>query len=821
MSIKDRRGMALFGAVAAVASVPGIAWAQNEEPAQAVGGGTTGEIIVTAQRREQALQKVPVAVSTISAGQIEARRLNNIDQLSGIAPNLVITTGNTSSSSTQIAIRGSVTTNNTITYDPAVGLYLDGVYVGKAYGSVFDIGDLERVEVLRGPQGTLFGRNTLAGAVSFVTRKPSDKLRIEGEASYGNYNYMAFRGLVNVPITNNLFVKVAGMIQQRDGFTKLVPDPYGVAAAYGRGNGATGDLDDRDRYSIIAQVRWMPTDRLTIDYTYDRSQTHEHPFTSLYAIGTNPVYDDPALIASGQSIGNIFDPHSPNFSFPGVSLYVVPNDNRPKTTSNNLRSRDYSKVYGHALTVAYDLGPATLKSITAYRKVSIDQAPLGNDIDGTPLDLALGGFDNKYKQFSQELQLTGNLLDDRLSYVVGGYYYKDNAQGDDPQYYFLGASQLETQLGIRSKAWAAYGQADFKVTDKLTVTGGLRWTSERKQVNRLFQLLVADINGDGIPEVFNPPLTTINITKADNVHKTFSNVSPTGIIAYQFTPDLNVYAKYSVGFRSGNYNSDGGSDAVVRTPYKPEENRSFEVGVKSRFFDRRLTLNLAGFYNTEVNKQVASFLPSSGASTTINSNAGKARVKGIELEFDARPVEILHVYGSVGLLRTKFLKYMDTYISNLGADGKAGTADDTTATINVAKNRYFPKAPRTTLQGGVDLRVFSGDDKGNVTVSGDVQYMSKTFALPGQITYDPRFSNVATADTYRIPSVTTVNGRLRWDEIALGGSGLKGYAMLWVKNLTNERKVVNKISFGPTFGGLTDANYMDPRTYGVTFGFKY
>ena len=777
MTLINRRGMALFGAVATVASVPGIAWAQDTSASEAVGGGTTGEIIVTAQRREQTLQKVPVAVSTINAGQIEARRLNNIDQLSGIAPNLVITTGNTSSSSTQISIRGSVTTNNTITYDPAVGLYLDGVYVGKAYGSVFDIGDLERVEVLRGPQGALFGRNTLAGAVSFVTRKPSDTLRIEGEASYGNYNYMSFRGLVNVPITDTLAVKVAGIIQKRDGFTKLVPDPYKIAPLFGE-KSAVGDLDDKDRYSLLAQVRWKPTDRITFDYTYDRSETREHPFTSLYAIGK----------------GNFLDPASPFYIHVPVYLYVVPTDNRPKTTSNNLRSRDFSTVYGHALTGTFDLGPATLKSITAYRKVKVDQAPLGNDIDGTPFSMALGGFDNRYTQFSQELQLTGNLFDNRLSYVVGGYYYKDNAQGDDPQSYFLGGSQLETVLGIRSRAYAVYGQADFKITDKLTVTGGARWTSERKQVNRFFQDLLSGF-------------VVVDITKADNVHKSFSNISPTGIIAYQFTEDLNVYGKYSVGFRSGNFNSDAGTDADVRIPYKPEENRSWEVGIKSRFFDRRLTVNIAGFYNTEINKQVASFLPQNGASTTINRNAGRARVKGIEVEFDARPIDILHLYGSVGVLRTKFLKYIDTDVF--------GDTED------VANNRYFPKAPRTTLQGGADLKLWDGDDRGKVTVSGDVQYQSRTFALPGQINFDPNFPLVATAESYRIPSMTIANARLRWDDIALGHSGLKGYAMLWAKNITNDRKVNNKINFGPNFGGLVDANYLDPRTYGFTLGFKY
>ena len=769
-------------------------------------GGGIGEIIVTAQRREQALQKVPVAVSTVNAAQIAARRLNNIDQITGIAPNLVITTGNGSSSSTQIAVRGSVTTNNTINYDPAVGLYLDGVYVGKAAGSVFDIGDLERVEVLRGPQGTLFGRNTLAGAISFVTRKPEDKLRIEGELTYGNYNAMAGRGVLNLPLADTLFIKVSGQFQKRDGFTKLVPDPFALPAALARS--ATGRLDDRDRYSVMGQVRWQPTDALTLDYSYDLSHTNEHPFTGLFGIGS----------------GNIFDPNSPIYSGLPLYLYVIPGDNRPKTTSSDIRTRDRSRVYGHSLTASYDLGFATAKSITAYRNVTTHQGPLGQDLDGSPMAIATGGYVNHYSQFSQELQLTGAVWDDRISYVVGGYYYRDNGQADGPQSYFLGATNVETKLGLRSRAYAAYGQVDFKATEKLTITGGVRWTSERKRVNRLYQ--VVDSGGFH----FDPPLTVVDITPDGQCYqpsglyapcsspnqRTFSNVSPTGIIAYQFTSDLNVYAKYAAGFRSGSFNADAGPSADTANPasdilryYRPEKNQSVELGIKSRFFDRRLTINVAAFYNTEVDKQVASFVGVQSAST-INNNAGKGRVKGLEVEVDARPIDSLRVYGTLGLLRARFSRFLDT----ITAGPDAGTQAD------VANNRYYPKSPRTTLSGGADLEVFKGE-RGTITLSGDAQYQSKTFALPGAYTYDPRFPLVATAASYAIPLSSLFNARIRWDDVPLGASGLKGYAMLWGKNLGNNRKVNNKIEFGPNFGGLLNANYLDPRTYGVTMGFKY
>ena len=814
MAVNHMRRFACATAMAVVSACPALAQnapastdlATTQNATESSGPGS-GDIIVTAQRREQTLQQVPVAVSTVSAAQIEARGLNNVDQLTNIAPNLLITPGNSSSSSTQIAIRGSVTTNNTINYDPAVGLYLDGVYIGKASGSVFDIGDLERVEVLRGPQGTLFGRNTLAGAISFITRKPSDKFRLEGELSYGNYQYFGGRGVVNVPITDNLFVKGAGTFQLREGFTKLVPGNVFPIQA-------TGRVDDRNRYSVLGQVRWEVSDRLAIDYSYDRSQTREHPMVALAGVGRvgagDPGFDlDELLAETGLGTGNIFDPLSPNYSGLPLADFVVPGDNRPKRLAIDQRPTDNSRVYGHALNIAYDFGQATLRSITAYRNVRVRQGPLAQDIDGSPFPIALGGFNTDYDQTSQELQLAGGLFDDRLSYVVGGFYFEDDAKADNAQSYFVGSTILDTRIMLKSRAYALYGQADFKATDRFTVTGGLRWNSERKTVGRLYRVVASD----GF--VFDPPLTIIDIDYDDKVRKTFSNVSPTAILAYQLADDLNLYAKYSVGFRSGNFNGDAGPsnsgppDADVRQPYAPEKNESIEVGFKSRFFDRRVTLNVAAFYNTEKNKQVASFV-SEQAASTINRNAGKARVRGIEAELDAWPTQWLHLYGNIGLLRTKFLSYED--VVTFGPE--AGTV------VDVADNRYFAKAPRTTASGGADVTVFESDS-GSVTVSGDFEYQSKVYALPGAYRFDVRFPLVATADQYRLPSVFRANARIRWDEIRLGASGLEGYAMLWAKNFTNYRKINNKIVFGPNFGGLIDANYSDPRTYGVTFGFKY
>ena len=755
------------------ALLPVSALAQQETRADA-------DIIVTAQKREQALHDVPVAITAVGAAELEKRRLFNVDQLSNIAPNVTIEQGNTASSSLQVAIRGGVTTNIALAEDPAVGIYLDGVYVGRSAGAVFDVPDLERIEVLRGPQGALFGRNTLAGAINLVIRKPSNEWRMEAEASYGNYDYKTLRALVNVPLSDSLFVKLSGQLQKRDGFSQAVPDPFALFST------VTGDMDNLNRKSLLAQVRWQPSDRLTIDYSYQYSHAREHPMSALHDVAA----------------GGMFDPASA-FYIPTMpaDLYIVPGDNRPKELSIDARVTDDARIHGHALNIELEIGSATLRSITGYRDVNIDQGALGLDVDGTPLPLALGGLNSDVEQFSQEFQLVGKTLTDKLHYVLGGYFFKDNAQSFNPQGYFFGGNVFDTRGGIRTKAVALFAHLDYELNDQITLTGGLRWTHERKQLNRFYQIQALTPNPG-----LELPLTTIDIRKSDNIHDTFSNFSPTLVLSYAPTDALNLYAKYAVGFRSGSFNAEAATDADVRQSYDPEKNESFELGLKSQLLDRRLNINIAAFYNRQKDKQVAVLL-TEGTSGTVNRNAGRANVYGLEVELDARPFDALRLHGSLGLLRTDFKEYLDLNSSGL--------------IVNVADNRSFAKAPRTTLTAGADLTLHDSARAGQWVLSGDLKHQGKVFALPVQNKLDPTFPLVATGNELEIPSQTTMNARLRWDagETIMGLSNV--YAMLWVHNLTNYRKVNNKLTLGPNFGGLVLANYHPPRTYGLTVGFKY
>ena len=786
-------GLALVVLLEQSGSAQGRPTAVSTEGSAAAAPGY-GDIVVTAQRREQALQDVPIAVSAIPGSYLQDRQIQSIEKLSALAPNLQVTKNPTSATATVVTMRGSGTQNAGILFDPAVGLYLDGVYVGKAAGSIFDVSDLERVEALRGPQGTLYGRNTLAGAINIVTRKPSDQFRAEADISYGNYSYYAVRGLLNVPLTDTLFVKVSGQVRLRDGFTRLVPDPQGIYLE----NSKTGTLDTLNRRSVIAQVRWLPVGEVSVDYSFDWSRISESTLNGLFAVTPGGILDSPLPALAGFR----------------MSPYIPANPtNRPKTISNNNRSHQLTKVQGHALTINVPVGDTTLRSITGYRKFTDNNFAPDKDTDGTPIynladpranfGMVMGGAITHYDQFSQELQAQGTLLDDQLNFTLGAYYFKDDADTINPQAYFLGASQYYTRYGGQTRSYAFYGQAEYQLTDELTLTGGLRYTWERKRVERVYRTIAG-----------TPAVPDFEITRADDVHKKFKRVTPAVILAYEPTDTVNLYASYSQGYRSGGFNGEATTAAVVSTPYKPEINDAFELGAKTQLFDRRLQLNVAGFYQKQKDKQLSVFSASGTASSFIQ-NAGRARVKGFEIEAVATPFEVLTVQASYGYTSQKYTRFIDVDRTDPANPGP----------VDVKDYRTFSRAPKHTFNAGANLRLYEGT--GSIYLAGDVSHTSFYYSLVGTRRVvpgstgapDPRFPLIVEASSVHIPAVTTVDARIRWSDIPAGPAALS--AVFFVNNLTNQRKVVNKINFGPNFGGLTNANYMDPRTYGITLSARY
>ena len=773
-------------------AVPAMAQEAPQDSAAQNSSGI-GEIVVTAQKRAENIQEVPIAISAVGSQFLESRGITSIDNLGSIAPNVKFERAPSNKTISQIAIRGSVTINPAVTWEPAVGLYLNGVYIAKAQGSIFDVADLERVEILRGPQGTLYGRNALAGAVNLVPKAPKGELAFRGEASYGNYDLKRVRAALDLPSLGPISIKLSGQIQQRDGFIQLTPNPF--PQAFLAGPARTGRTNDLDGKSGMVQVRFKPEgSNFTADYMFDYSKFDQRPdYAQLVRVNRNGRPED------------IFDPNSPGYPFAGaffpLNLYTDPQ--RRSTASldaNPLYER--SRTYGHALTMALDVGSATIKSISAYRDLKWQDSL---DLDGSPLPVAFTQRDTDFWSFSQELQITGKAFNDRLNYVAGAFYYREKAETLGPQSFFGGGANYQSDYGSNTEAIAFYAQLDYNLTDALKLTVGGRYTHEKKDIRRFFRINFDAANG------ITSPFVVANIPYGGVPDATFNRFNPAVTLAYQASQDINVYARFAQGFKSGGFNGETNDfrapTAACPTgafelcnPYRPELVDSYEMGVKTRFADGRVILNLAAFWNEHKDIQLSVFT-AAGAAASVVKNAAAARIRGLELETVLRPVDGLTINGSIAFLDPKYKRYIDA-VNGVDTD--------------VSNNRAFPHTPKTTAALGVDWQVIEGS-WGKLNLGGDFNYVSGYFTFPyALVTANPSEQN---ANNTRSPGRSIVNLRAGIAEVPLGGG--KGEFSLWVRNLTKERDPQNFIDFGPGFGGLTVGYFPDPRTYGLTFGVRF
>ena len=759
MTLKTlRRALLATAVVAAPALGPVSAQDASQDQNQAGGLDT---IVVTAQKRTQNLQDVPIAVTAVSNDYIETRNVTSIESLSTLAPNLKVEQTPGNSTAAQISIRGGVTINPALTWEPTVGIYVDGVYFGKTQGSVFDVADIERIEVLRGPQGTLYGRNTLAGAVNIVTAAPTGEFGGRLEGGYGNYNSYFAKASLDLPQLGPFKIRGSGLIRGRDGVIDVVDNPFpGVTTA---GAPSTDELDDRDIKSFMVSTTADLTDNLSIAYGYDYSNADQNPrFSQIVSVSDGNIFDpaSPFYVGGGPIDGQYF-------GFP-LDLYV--SDDRLFEASVDGPVFERMKTRGHRLTLTLDLGDLELKSITGRRKLDWDDAL---DLDGSPLPLAHTQRLSDYKSFSEELQLTGEL--GRVNFVLGAYYFTDDGNTENPQFFFGGANRFDSQYAFETDAWAVFGQADFALTDRLTLTGGLRYTNEDKSIERRLTLL-------GPPDIPLVPAGT-------SAEETFDNISPTAVLSYEAADAVNLYAKYSQGYKSGGFNGEASTIDEVTRPYLEEEVQSFEIGAKTRGFDGRLQLNAAAFWNEHKDMQLSVFTAQNAASSDIR-NAGEARIAGFELEALAALSDCLTVGANYGYLDTEYKEFIE-----FGVD--------------VADNRAFPHAPSHTFSANADWEVIRGR-LGRVNLLGDLFYTSSYFTFPYSLTQgDPLVAFNSEAEGRAL-----VNARLVWRDIPVGETDFE--VSLWAKNIFDREYVANFIDFGAGFGGLTNGYFGDPRTYGFS-----
>ena len=494
MRSKTFAALLMATAVSGGVTAPGRALAQDVTAA-------LEEVVVTARRREESLQDTPVSITAFSGEALEQQHIDTLEGIANMTPNAVIDTGTSfsgSTSSTAAFIRGIGQVDFTLVSEPGVGIYLDGVYIPHSLGSLLDLADVERVEVLRGPQGALFGRNTIGGAISVTSRQPDDTFHGDMRVTGGSYDRIDVQARVNVPITDQLAARVSLASFNRDGFVDAPNTPDG------------DDLGDTNRDTARLALRFTPNDRLEANFAAD--------YTRMRESGVPSVLVGSFEGASLAVIGSQADPASPDFvpppaplSAPGfVDLYnllatvplgerggvvgmpgVVPNRYFGQPTFGaqditgvngglvNLSSIDLSSdtdVWGAALTMTYELDAFTIKSITGYRDVDTFS---GYELAAVPQAIGQLQDTMEFDQLSEEIQLTGLAFDDRLTWLLGFYYSEEEGIGLDNVEFT--AVRVHSGAVIDNRSMAGFAHLSFDVTNQLTITGGFRYTDESKK----------------------------------------------------------------------------------------------------------------------------------------------------------------------------------------------------------------------------------------------------------------------------------------------------------------------------------------------------
>jgi iron complex outermembrane receptor protein len=660
-------------------SAPALA---QQAPAADGEHDAAGDIVVTAQRTEQKLQNVPIAVTAITGADLAKRGVTDVATLQSAVPSLNVgpSPAGGSGAGAQIFIRGVGQLDYSATQEPDVPIYLDGVYLARPFGAVFDFLDLNRVEVLRGPQGTLFGRNALGGAVQVVTNLPDQDFGGRIKATVGSYERRDIEGVVNIPLSSTLAFRGAASSTNTDGYGRLLPTN-------------TRTNDNRNTF-MRGSLRWRPDDRTDVVVRGER-YTHRDSMglQSLLSVTPTAILNAYNTMLTAQGLPNITSAITPTRRYDGLS---------------SVRRPEWAKSWGISLDASRDLGGATLKSITAYRTLDANTA---YDFAPAIYPLINTETETREHQFSQELQISGETLDGRLRYVGGLYYF--NERNKQTQTVFQRLNVVRTGTGPYDFAWvtnsgtvantlndqttdsyAVYGQLGFELLPGLTASAGLRASWDKKALTSSAGTFESETNLRGI----------------GTVSKTWNQVTPRFGLDYQVTPDILLYATVANGFRAGGFNGRV-TTATPPLSYDAEKLWDYEGGIKTMLLDRRLRLNLSGFYYDYLNYQASTNQIVNGVVTVVVDNAASLRIYGFEAETDFRVNDVLSIGGFAAILRPKF-------------------HDIVPNTAAIRADSQPPNAPKFTAGANVQVRVPVGE-WGHVTLRGDYSYKSKTeFFLP-------------------------------------------------------------------------------------------
>ena len=813
---RDSARMLAAVSVAAVALSSTSAFAQ--EPADAgAKRDTVGleEIIVQARKVNENLQDVPVAITAFTGEQLEAQNVQRVQDLANFTPGLAMREGQSSRSALTLTLRGQVQTDILATLDPSVGTYVDGVYWSRAYGLNADLLDVQSVQVLKGPQGTLFGRNTTGGAMLINSNNP-DMNEFGGRASltYGRFDEMTATGVINIPIVNDrIALRVAGQRARRDGYTLNASVPgtaltgNTVIRRSSSGSPAGSRLDNRDRWNFRGKLQVNPTDNLSLLFSAEYFDMEERaPGRQLRLL--LPGYTASNSTYSTSGTGALFIGLT-NGATPATAATVGQSLAAPQiagfaadasTTQNNETPYSAARTYTYGFTAALDTDFGEIKFISGIRRVS---SFAGLDLEGSSYAIHFTEAQQKLKQQSAELQITGKAFGDAVDFAAGAFVFHES--GSDQSISITvpalnGATSHFAGL-IDNDSIGLYGQATWHITDALSFTGGLRYSVDDKRLetrnNNYVRgtglticsvIPVAPFNAGG--EVVGP--AQCGIRRGDD----FSGVSYTAGLDYRINDDALVYIKTSKGFRSGGQNLRA-PNAAAFIPFLPETAYAYEIGLKSEFFDRRVRLNIAAYQTDVKNIQRTTLIatppipPSTvPGSATILGNAGKSRFRGVEVELQALLFDGFTVSASGALVDPKYIRFSD-----LSGDRSFERF------VGVAEEQFAVSADYSTAIGSsnrVKLHV-------DYSWRGDIATAEYNFVA------NPNNDAIIAATTAKALGMLGARASVEFgDNLELAVFG---------RNITNRRNYVQNLLVAP-LGYITGIRN-EPATYGVTASFKF
>lgn len=819
---KISKNLLCTSALATLALIPMQAMAQDA-PAKAAG---LDEIVVTAQKREQSLQDVPIAVTALTEDALIANRVTNVTDLTGLAPGVTVRTAAGGSKLPSFTVRGAVSYGVVPGSDKQVSIYLDGVYISSPRGSIFELPDVQRIEMLRGPQGTLFGRNATAGAVNIATRDPTGETRVRASATYGNYDQTRFMGGVDLP--------------QMGPFSAYVSFVYNYKRGEIRNSGAgqlwnrTHSLDSRSA-KILPSPKWLGTKDtmsyfgalkfesgdFTTVYKYDRTEDNGTPEGTGF-VGYN---------AGAPLIGNLLTTLINTQSAP---VDMAPSGKRPKAVSNSFAIPTTQKNQGHSLTSTLQVNDSmSIKNLFAYRKSYLFTA---SSIDGfsgltitppaigplatfiafstLPPAQAVGAIptiaagltptigspflgiatqpQNRSEQLSDELQLNYN---SELVTVTAGALWFESKDWTGEHYLQNTISFSPIPGGIipnrsigrgynKASSIAAYAQLEFHVTPEIDIIAGGRVTRDEKSGTF----------------TYGPTLAALQVIPFD-----YKKTKPNYLIGVNYKPsqDLLVYGKYSTAFVSGG--------SVAGIPFQPETVKSFEAGVKSNILGNRLRANLAVFHAEYKHLQTAQTATSftteiaaitgnpnlaSSIGTFVADQGGKVTAKGFEFDLTAMPMTGLTMGGSLSYTDTKFDDVNPILLSSNGGRYEPTFRPDWTAGLWA----QYDTVPINA-------------DGAYVTFRADANWQSdmNLMANPDLPEYQSWARGIS-----EVPDYWLINGRIALRDFDLGG--IKTELGVWGKNLTDERAASFALNLSSI---IASANYISARSYGVDLSIEF